>query len=179
MAAVARPGTIRVVPVAKEVTMPGTRNAAPLALALDAAGVGYEVLEHRRTETAAAEAEALGLPPHDVAKTIVVGSPDGNVRVVLLASDRLDMRKLRDLLGAGKEIHLLAEDDLGRAYPEFELGAVPPLGGPPGDRVIVDARVLEHPTLVLEAGTHDRSVRVGTAELVAAVGATKADVALE
>lgn len=159
--------------------MPETEKGAPLALALAAAGVPYELLPHARTETAAAEADALGLPPHEVAKTIVVGTRDGNVRVVLLASDRLDLRKLRELLGAGKEVHLLTEEELGRGYPEFELGAVPPLGGPAGDRVIVDARVADHRTVVLEAGAHDRSVRVATAELVAAATATTADVSAE
>src|SRR5688572_21011986 len=43
---------------------------------LDEAGVPYELLSHARTESAVAEAEALGLAPADVAKTLVVTTPE-------------------------------------------------------------------------------------------------------
>lgn len=156
--------------------MPGTVNVTALTQVLDQAGVAYELFAHPRTETAVAEAQALGLPPHEVAKTIVVSSPDANVRCVLPASERLDMHKLRELLGGGKEIHLLTEAELRVAYPEFELGAVPPLGGPAGDRVVIDRRIADRDTVVLEAGVHDQSVRLRTQDLVRAAEAMAADV---
>ncbi len=146
-----------------------------LTAALDDAGVTYELLEHARTDRAADEAATLGIPPNEVGKTIVVTAGKANVRVVLPASERIDMHKLRDLLGAGKEPHLLTEVDLARSYPGFELGAVPPLGGRE-DEVVVDRRIaaLEH--VIFEAGQHNRSVRVPAAELVTATGARVADV---
>jgi Ala-tRNA(Pro) deacylase len=146
--------------------MPGTLKITPLTEALDKAGVVYELLEHPRTERAAAEAEALGLPLDEVAKTIVVGTPEGNVRVVLPASERLDVHRLRDFVGGGKETHLLSEEDLVREYPQFELGAVPPVGGPK-DRVILDRRLAGRDTFVIEAGSHDRSVRLRPQALIA------------
>jgi Ala-tRNA(Pro) deacylase len=145
---------------------------------LEAAGVPFEVLEHVPTQTAAGEALALGLKPHEVAKTIVVTAPEGNARVLLPASERIDMHKLRELLGAGKDVHLLDEEELAAAYPEFELGAVPPIGGPP-DPVVLDDRLASLPSLVLEAGRHDRSLRIGTAELRSLTKATVADVCRE
>ncbi|RDI74236.1 hypothetical protein Gocc_1812 [Gaiella occulta] len=155
--------------------MPGTMKVAPLIDVLDREGVAYELLEHARTERAVAEAEALGLPPHEVAKTLVVATPEGNARVVLPASERLDMHKLRDVVGGGKETRLLAEEDLVRAYPEFELGAVPPVGGP-RERVILDRRLATRDTLVIEAGAHDRSVRLRPQALIVAAGALVEDV---
>ncbi|HEY7381891.1 MAG TPA: YbaK/EbsC family protein [Gaiella sp.] len=155
--------------------MAGTGSVTTLTRALDEAGIAYEVLEHPRTDTAAAEAAALGLEQDEVAKTIVVSGTAGNVRVVVPASERIDMHKLRELLDAGKEAHLLAEGDLAREYPEFELGAVPPVGGR-DDAVIVDRRVAERSAVVLEAGTHDHSVRLATADLVALTHARIADV---
>jgi Ala-tRNA(Pro) deacylase len=147
---------------------------------LDDAGASYEVLPHARTESAVAEAEALGLPPHEVAKTLVVETPDGNVRAVLLASERIDLQKLGELHGdRRKEIHLLSEEQLGRDYPDFELGAVPPLGGSHADRVIVDRRIADRPSIVLEAGSHDESIRLQTADLIRLAGAEVADISID
>lgn len=155
--------------------MNATRREAVLVGVLDEAGIGYEILEHQRTETAAAEAAALDLPAHEVAKTVVVGAADGNVRVVVPASRRLDMHKLRDLLDGGKEVRLLSEDDLAREYAEFELGAVPPIGGRE-DAVVVDVGLMTEELIALEAGSHDRSVQVRPGDLVAVARATTADV---
>jgi prolyl-tRNA editing enzyme YbaK/EbsC (Cys-tRNA(Pro) deacylase) len=55
---------------------------------LEAAGVDFDVIEHARTERAADEATALGIGPEEVAKTLVLVAPGGNVRAVLAASDR-------------------------------------------------------------------------------------------
>jgi len=145
--------------------------------ALDRAGVAYELLEHAHTESAAAEAEALGLAPADVAKTLVVTTPGGYTRAVLGADCRLDMHKLRDLLDVGKkEVHLATEDDLARDYANFDLGAVPPLGGSRRDPVIVDSRLAERASIVLEAGSHEQSVRLAAADLVRAADAQVADI---
>ncbi len=83
--------------------------------ALDEAGVRYELLTHARTESAVAEAEALGLAPDDVAKTLVVAIPEGYIRAVIPASERLDVGKLRAVLGgASKKVHLASEEDIAR-----------------------------------------------------------------
>jgi Ala-tRNA(Pro) deacylase len=141
---------------------------------LDREGAGYEVLRHRHTETAWAEAAALGLTPGQVAKTIVLHAGPGFVRAVVPASERVDLRKVRDLLGLPRLPRLATEAELAAAYPTFELGAVPPVGGPAGDATVVDRRLLSRHTVVLEAGSHDESVRVRTRDLLwlsrAAVG---------
>jgi Ala-tRNA(Pro) deacylase len=148
-----------------------------LTRALDDAGVRYELLEHAHTESAAAEADALGLAAADVAKTLVVTTPDGYTRAVIQADCRIDTHKLRELLGAGKKkVHLASEDDLRRDYPDFDLGAVPPLGGARQDPVLVDRRVADRGTIVLEAGSHEQSVRLDPADLVRAASAQIADI---
>ncbi len=153
----------------------GREGGATVSEVLDRSGVPYERLPHAHTESAVAEAEALGLAPDEVAKTLVVETAAGNVRAVVPASCRIDLRKLREVVGGSKKtLHLLSEEALAEAYGEFELGAVPPFGGPGGDRVIVDRRVAERESVVLEAGSHVESVRLATADLVAL---TKADVA--
>ena len=145
--------------------------------ALDEAGVRYELLQHAHTESAVAEAEALGLASADVAKTLVVTTSEGYVRAVLPASERIDLRKLREVTGGGKKkVHLASEEDLARDYPEFDLGAVPPIGGGRRDRVVVDRRVAERESIVLEAGSHEQSARVRADDLVRVAKAEVADI---
>src|SRR5919201_714409 len=148
-----------------------------LTSTLEEAGVQYELLPHAHTETAAAEAEALGLEPADVAKTLVVKMPDGYLRSVIPASQRLDLHKLRELSGGGRhKVHLASEDDLARDFSEFELGAVPPIGGAQRNPVVVDERVAERESVVLEAGSHDESMRIAPDDLVRAAQAKVADI---
>jgi prolyl-tRNA editing enzyme YbaK/EbsC (Cys-tRNA(Pro) deacylase) len=87
------------------------------------------------------------------------------------------LHKVRELLGDGKRTRLATESELASVYPMFELGAVPPFGGPAGDQVIVDRRLVEGESIVLEAGSHSESVQMSTADLLAVTGATVADLA--
>ena len=155
-----------------------TARTAPQSLVdeLERASIAYELIDHARTTTAAAEARVLGVAPHEVAKTVVLTTPDGFVRAVLPASDRLDLGKLREILGT-KEVELATEAVLAGAYPEFELGAVPPLTGGDGDRVSMDRRLCENEWVVLEAGTHEQSVRLRTSDLVELTDARLVDLA--
>jgi Ala-tRNA(Pro) deacylase len=152
---------------------------ADLTSVLDQAGVEYDVLSHPHTERASDEAQALGLPPSAVAKTLVLDAPEGHVRAVLPASERIDLRKVREHVEGGKGIHLANEDELARDYPDFELGAVPPFGGESRDRVLVDVRVAEQHAVVLEAGSHDQSIRIGTTDLLTLTEADIVDICKE
>jgi len=139
---------------------------------LSAQGIPYELLTHRHTETAAAEARALGLTADETAKTVVLRAGDELVRAVIPASAHVDLAKARRTLGG--PVELVHEDVLAGAYPEFALGAVPPIGGPP-DRVLVDRRLAELEEVVFEAGTHEESVRLRTEDLIRVAGATVVD----
>jgi Ala-tRNA(Pro) deacylase len=143
-----------------------TTYTAPRSLVdqLERAAIEFELIDHARTETAAAEARILGLSPHEVAKTVVLVTPEGFVRAVLPASDRLDLRKVQLLLGTS-DVRLATEQELTGAYPEFELGAVPPMAAD-GDQVLVHRALCENERVVLEAGTHEQSVRLRTSDLV-------------
>jgi len=142
---------------------------------LETAGIPYQTVPHERTMTALAEARALGVEPAEVAKTVLLQTPAGFVRAVIPASERVDLAKVRKALEE-QCVTLLTEAALADAYPEFELGAVPPLGGAHEDRVVVDTGVCDHEFVLLEAGTHEGSVRIGSADLAAHRSACVADI---
>ena len=142
-------------------------------------GFEFEVLPHRRTTTAVEEAAVLGVMPQMVAKTLVLRDDEGErLRAVLPATSRVDVAMLAGAVGAGT-VTLLDEADLVMAYPQFELGAVPPFGGPAGERVVVDRRLAEVDHVVVEAGVHDTSLRLRTEDLLTVADAQLADIAQE
>lgn len=154
--------------------------ATALTEVLDSAGIQYEVIPHAHSETAADEARALGLPLDGVAKTLVLETAAGNIRAVLPASERISTAKLAELLDERRKgIQMVPEATLRSDYPEFEFGAVPPVGGARRDRVIVDTHVADHDSIVLEAGSHDDSIRIATADLIRVADAQVADICAE
>jgi len=134
----------------------------------------HELIRHRPTETARGEALEVGLA--EVGKTVVLATGTGFVRVLVPAANRLDLHKLRALLGGGDTTRLANEQELAGAYPMFELGAVPPIGGPPGDRTIIDRRLATRDSVVVEAGSHELSVRLQIRDVVRLSSAQIADI---
>lgn len=141
---------------------------------LDDAHVQYDLIPHPRTATAAAEARAVGASPWHVAKTIILTTPHGFVRAVIPASERLDFGKVRHVL-VSDDVELANEETLAGAYPEFELGAVPPAGDLHHDRVLLDVHLLGIDSVLLDAGSHEWTLRMATADLITVSDATLAD----
>ena len=75
-----------------------------------------------------------------------------------------------------KSVQLAPEESLRTEYPEFEFGAVPPIGGAHRDRVIIDTRIATHDSIVLEAGSHDESIRIATEDLMRLAHAKVAEI---
>ena len=143
--------------------------AVELMRSLTEQKIDFEPRRHPRTQTAMDEARALHASADRVGKTIVVHTAEGRVRVVIPASERLSLPKLREVVGCD-DIRLATEDELATAYPGFELGAVPPFGGPDGDRFVVDRRVAEPREHHRRSGSHSDSLLLATADLVRLTG---------
>ncbi|HEY7691296.1 MAG TPA: YbaK/EbsC family protein [Gaiellaceae bacterium] len=141
-------------------------------------GIEYELLSHARTEHAADEAAALGVTERKVGKTLILKSGDRYVRAVLPASERLDLRRVREHLD-DRELRLATEGELAEAYADFELGAVPPFGGRAGDRVLIDRRIAELDQVTLEAGTHVDSLTLRVRDLSTLTNAEVIDLCSE
>lgn len=128
-------------------------------------GVEHQVLPHPTTQTARTEARVLGIPEDEVAKTIVLDVRTGHAFAVIPADARVDLEAVREALGS-RNVSLASEDEIRRDYPEFELGAIPPLGALVHTPLIVDSRVVAHDQVVFAAGTREESVRMRTEDLL-------------
>jgi Ala-tRNA(Pro) deacylase len=142
---------------------------------LDRAGVPYEVVEHERTQTAAAEARAAGMPAADVAKTVVLRDDAGLRLAVIPADHRLDMRKVKRELGS-KGLRLVTEREMEREFSDFEVGAVPPFGPMLHALELMDERLLDHDRILCGGGDHEHGVMVDPHDVVRASQARVADI---
>ncbi len=142
---------------------------------LTEAGVSHEIVDHEQTYTAGAEARAAGVKPDHAAKTVVLREGEEYRLAVIPASERLDLHKVRDLLGAGG-LRLASEDEMEADLADFEVGAVPPLGPMVPAPEVVDRRLLEHDRILCTGGDHRHSVLMNPQDLVRLTEAKAADV---
>jgi Ala-tRNA(Pro) deacylase len=144
---------------------------------LDEQGIAYEVVEHDRALTAAAEARAAGEEPANAVKSVLLRDLEGYELIVLQASDRLDMKKVREQLGEGRSaLRLATEEEMDSDFPQFELGALPPLGELLPAPEIVDRRVLDHDLVLCNGGDHTHSILIDPSEIVRVSNAEVGDV---
>jgi Cys-tRNA(Pro)/Cys-tRNA(Cys) deacylase len=136
----------------------------PATRAARQAGIGFTVHEYRhdaRAESFAMEAaEALGLDPERVFKTLVVDR-DGELLVcVLPAADQLDLRAL------GKRA-ALAPTQRAERVTGYVAGGISPLGQRRPLPTLVDDTAPSHPTVFVSAGRRGLEIELAPADLVA------------
>jgi Ala-tRNA(Pro) deacylase len=131
---------------------------------LEQRGSAFELLSHRQAYTSTDEARALGIDAGEVLKTLAVRTGPGYVLMVIPASRRLDLHLVREALG-DHQARLASEEELGRDFAGYQLGALPPLGALLDSQVVIDPEVLEHDLVVFAAGTQTESVRMRAREL--------------
>jgi Ala-tRNA(Pro) deacylase len=131
---------------------------------LDSRHVTYQSLTHSRAYTAQATAQAQHLSGKRLAKVvIVVGENKKLVMAVVPANCRVDLDRLGQLLKTNR-IRLATEEEFKGAFPECELGAMPPLGNIYHLDVWVDEALKSCPTITFNAGTHSEIIQMSFAD---------------
>ncbi|HYU15716.1 MAG TPA: YbaK/EbsC family protein [Candidatus Acidoferrum sp.] len=146
---------------------------------LDQQGIDYELVEHEERFTAAAEAQASGVEPGDAAKDLILRDGESYALAVIPALERLDLGKARELLEASGSLRLATEEEIGRDFERFAVGAIPPFGGLHGIPQVIDRRLLEHDRVLCSAGDHAHGVLVDPKEMVRIADARTGDLCEE
>ena len=133
---------------------------------LERQGIPFEVITHTGTDTALGEARALDIAADAVLKTVVLRTRSGHALAVLPATRRLSMKLARRATD-DSHVRLATEGELQEQFPDYELGAFPPLGALLGLRLYVDPEVMDHERVAFAAGRQTESVLVRTADLFA------------
>jgi Ala-tRNA(Pro) deacylase len=138
-------------------------------------GVSFTVVEHPRSESAAAEARAAHVPAEQTAKTVVLSTPGGYRFAIIPASDRLELHKASDALGIGRhELRLATEAEMAADFPSYDVGAIPPLG-PDTPAELIDLRLLAYGRILCPAGDHEHSLLVDPRDIARVTGALTVD----
>jgi Ala-tRNA(Pro) deacylase len=132
---------------------------------LEKQGIRFELIPHPPATSALEEAEVLDLEPDEVVKAVVLDVETGHALAVVPASRRIDLDLLREALGE-PNARLASEEEIARDFPEFELGAMPPLPSMLHVPVVIDPSVLERTSITFAAGTTRGSVRTAPSALV-------------
>ncbi|MDR7233872.1 YbaK/EbsC family protein [Agrococcus sp. BE272] len=150
------------------------RDTNPALEALAASGLEHEITRHGRVGSLAEAAEARGVSPAEVIKTMVVRRGEGDHLLVLVPGDRtIAWPKLRELLGVSRLS--MPDADAAFAVTGFRRGTITPFGTPRPLPVVADERVLGH-RVSIGGGDHGVAATVDGDALVAHLGAQVADV---
>lgn len=133
--------------------------AARLKSFLDEKGVRYTLLTHSPAYTAQEAAATMHVPGKELAKTVVIKADGKLALAVLPASYRVNTKLLAEAAGA-KKVELATENEFATAFPDCELGAMPPFGHLYGLNVYVDEVLAQDEEIVFNAGTHRDAVRM-------------------
>ena len=135
--------------------------ASTLQRHLERHGVGYEVLQHPLTASSSETAQSAHISGNRIAKTVVMrdGGGNGYLLAVLPASQHLSLELLQAWLG--RPVALASEQEVGKLFPDCDLGAIPPIGDAYGLEVVLDESLGGLDEVYFEGGDHRTLVQVG------------------
>jgi Ala-tRNA(Pro) deacylase len=125
--------------------------------------VPFQEQQHSRAFSAQRIAECEHVSSKQVAR-VVIASADGKmISLVLPASSHVDLELMRTLLGV-QSIRLAHEEEFAPAFPDCEVGAMPPFGNLYNIPVYVDRSLASEETIIFPAGTYTDTISLKYAD---------------
>lgn len=157
----------------------GSEPAPGHARVTDAAaarGLDIEIRERPAARSLVEAAEILGIHPSGIVKTLVVKRSDDTYLFALVPGGRsISWPKLRAVVGVNKL--RLPEPELALAATGYERGTIVPIGSTTDWPVYADESIVGQ-RIAMGAGAHGYSLFVDADDLIAAYGATVADISV-
>ena len=150
----------------------------PATVFLDKSGVSYT--EHRYDYVAhggtAVSSDSLGVPEHEVVKTLVMEDEEKKPLIVLMHGDRKVSTKELARQAGRKRIEP-CKPDVAQRHTGYQVGGTSPFGLKKALPVYVERSVMEMPFLYINGGRRGYLVRIRNEDLRRAVNPTPVDVA--
>lgn len=153
-------------------------GGTPATVALTRAGIDFVLYEYhhdpRATSYGLEAAEALGLDPGRVLKTLMV-SLDGALTVgIVPVSGQLDLKGLARALGGSKA--LMADVAAAERATGYVAGGISPVGQKRRHPTVLDDTATGFDTVFVSAGRRGLDLEIAPADLVTATGAVVAPI---
>ncbi len=148
--------------IEKEVrTMPSKK----LKEFLDRNNIKYVSIQHSPAYTAQEIAAAAHVHGKELAKTVVINKDGKLALAVLPANYHVDVEILRKAIGANS-LTIATEQEFKDAFPECEIGAMPPFGNLYGMETYVEDSLSESKQIVFNAGSHTELIRISYQDFI-------------
>jgi Cys-tRNA(Pro) deacylase len=135
----------------------------------------YEYIEHGGT---AVSSSALGVPEHDIVKTLVMQDESAKPLLVLMHGDRkVSTKNLARQIGR-KRIEPCTPE-IAQRHTGYQVGGTSPFGVRKPTPVYVERSVLDLPRVYINGGRRGYLVGIDAAVLATPLGATPIECALE
>ncbi|MFH1191945.1 MAG: YbaK/EbsC family protein [bacterium] len=131
---------------------------------LEKHGIDYDLLEHKTVYTAFDAAQTLKKKLEEIAKTLFLKADKKYVLIVIPASHRADLVKLKKMLKVEK-LEIVKETEMASAL-NVKPGAVTPFGKFHGVPVYVDKALLKSKLIVASTGSFSESILMKTKDLL-------------
>ncbi|MFJ8232045.1 Cys-tRNA(Pro) deacylase [Streptomyces sp. NPDC094448] len=156
-------------------------GGTPATVALTAAGTEYTVhaYDHDPASPSYGEeaADALGVPPDRVFKTLVA-DVDGELTVAVVpVAGRLDLKALASAVGGKRAA--MADPAAAERTTGYVRGGISPLGQRKRLRTVLDSSAGAHTTICVSAGRRGLEVELAPGDLAALTGAVLAPIGRE
>ncbi len=125
--------------------------------------VPFQMQHHPTAYTAQEVAASEHISGKLVAKSVIAFADGKMVMLVLAGNRKVDLTKAAAALKA-EEVRLAHERDFAAAFPDCEVGAMPPFGNLYGLPVYVDKALTADESIVFQAGTHTDTMSVRYAD---------------
>ncbi len=160
--------------ISLDLTWHTSTMTTPALVAADAAGLSYRVIRHGPVRSLAEAADARGVIPADVVKTLVIRRGDDDFLFVLVPGDRtISWPKLRALLGVSRLS--LPDAQVAREVTGYERGTITPFGSVKPWPVVADERLAGR-EITLGAGEHGVAIAAAAGDIIAVLRALVADI---
>ncbi|GAA4786070.1 Cys-tRNA(Pro) deacylase [Actinomycetospora chlora] len=153
-------------------------SATPATAALTHAGVAYSTHPYDAPGKEAygtEAAEALGLDPHRVLKTLVAEVDGTPVLAMVPVAGTLDLKALAAARGGKRAV--MADAARAQRLTGYVVGGIAPLGTRQALPVVIDLSVAEHATVYCSAGRRGLQVELAPDDLLAATHGELAEIA--
>jgi Ala-tRNA(Pro) deacylase len=135
--------------------------ARKLKAFLDSEGVPYVSLTHPPAYTAQEVAASAHVTGKHFAKTVII-QIDGRLAMAVLPSNRkVVLEDLREITGSDN-VRFATEEEFMNAFPDCEVGAMPPFGNLYGLDVYVAPSLEQSEKICFNAGTHTEVISMAS-----------------